>query len=134
MGGSIAISSFYLALMGLIFVPMTFRVARYRIRHRISLGDNGDQALIRLIRAHGNFVETVPIALILLLAVEINGAPEYLLHGLGLVLLVARLSHYFNITGVLRSAVFRVGGMAATFTVYLVSAVWLLIAAVKTWS
>ena len=45
------------------------------------------------IRRHGNFIEGVPFALILLAALELNGASPGLLHGLGIALVLSRIAH-----------------------------------------
>ena len=38
----------------------------HRNRHKIGIGDGGDKALARKIRVHGNFVEYVPLGLLLM--------------------------------------------------------------------
>lgn len=47
----------------------------------------------QVVRAHANFVESVPTALALFLLAELHGAPVYLLHMIGVILVVARLAH-----------------------------------------
>ncbi|MGZ8238835.1 MAG: MAPEG family protein, partial [Methylobacter sp.] len=44
-------------------------------------------------RAHSNAVEYIPIALMLLLMLELNGAPKILIHILGATLLTGRILH-----------------------------------------
>ena len=61
------------------------------------LGDDGDKELRNRIRAHGNFIENVPIALLLLLLNDLNGLGDSTLMILGSVLLVSRLIHYVMI-------------------------------------
>lgn len=86
------ITSIYAGLLAIWFVLLSYRVVQQR-GHGVSLGDGGDQVLLRRIRAHGNFAEYVPIILILLGALEFGGAKPWLLHVLGATLLVARLLH-----------------------------------------
>lgn len=62
------------SLMGLMCVWLAFQVIKNRRKHKISLGDGGIEELARAIRAHGNFIEYVPISLILLGASELNHA------------------------------------------------------------
>lgn len=121
------ITGIYLAILALMFIPFTLRVGRYRLRNRISLGDGGDPELVKLMRAQANFVETVPLAVLLLVAMELSGAGAVWLHALGAMLVIGRLSHYLQITGVVRPLPFRAGGMVLTLSVYLVAAIWLLI-------
>ena len=120
------LTSLYAALLGLLFIPFTLRVARYRYQHRISLGDGDDRKLMKLIRAQGNFVETVPLALILMLLMEMSGASSVWLHSLGIALVLGRLSHYLQVSGMLKPLLFRMLGMVATIAVYLAASLWLL--------
>ena len=71
---SLTISTLYAAILGLLFVPATVYVGFYRAQNKIVLLDGGDQELARRIRAQGNFIETVPLAVILLILMEYNGA------------------------------------------------------------
>ena len=65
----------YAALLALLFVVLSGRVIKQRLKHQVGLGDGGQPALVRAIRVHGNFIENVPLALLLLLMYEMmNGA------------------------------------------------------------
>ncbi len=88
-----------------------------RIRVQAVLGDAGDEGLRRAIRAHGNFAEYVPFAVLLIALAELNGSPAWSIHVLGSVLVLARLSHAWGLTSsVLR---YRQIGMIGTFIVLL---------------
>ena len=50
------------------------------------------------IRAQGNFVEYVPIGLILMAAVEAQGAPALAVHAVGAMLIGGRLMHAIGFT------------------------------------
>ena len=54
------------ALFALFFIVLSLRVAAMRRSTRVSLGDGSNAAMQRLIRAHGNFGEYVPLLLILM--------------------------------------------------------------------
>jgi uncharacterized membrane protein YecN with MAPEG domain len=58
-----------------------------------SFGDSGDETLRRRIRAHGNFAEYAPLALILLGLVEGLGAARGAVLGLAIAFCFARLVH-----------------------------------------
>lgn len=87
------ISSLYGGLLGLLYLALCWRVVDRRRQARVGLGSGGDAALERAIRVHGNFAEYVPLFLLLLLAAELGGAANWLLHVLGVVFLVARIGH-----------------------------------------
>jgi hypothetical protein len=123
---SVTISTIYAAILGLLFVPFTFYVGSYRVKHKILLLDGGDKELARRIRAQGNFVETVPLAVILIVLMELNGATAAWLHSLGSVLVVARVMHYLTIATNPANTVPRALGMVGTLGVYLAAAGWLL--------
>ena len=44
------------------------RVGKYRARFKVSVGDGGQEPLLRRMRAQANFIESAPIFLLLLLA------------------------------------------------------------------
>ena len=67
---SLTITAFYAALLALIQVVLSFSIISYRVKDKISIGSGGNQVLEFKIRCHGNFIETVPITLILLALVE----------------------------------------------------------------
>lgn len=58
-----------------------------------SLLDGGDTPLLTRIRAHGNFTETVPMALILMALLESRGLQPTWLWALGICLVLGRVLH-----------------------------------------
>ncbi|MFT4798820.1 MAG: putative membrane protein YecN with MAPEG domain [Candidatus Azotimanducaceae bacterium] len=122
----LSVTPIYIALLGLLFVPFTLRVGMYRVKNQINLGDGGDAEMIKRIRGQGNFIETVPLAVALLLTMELMGASDTWLHTLGGLLVVGRLLHYLSITGI-GPFVGRPIGMFATLGIYLVAPIWILI-------
>lgn len=116
----------YAAILGLMFFVFTLRVGLYRFKSRVSLGDAGDKTLRKRIRGQGNFVETVPLVLLLLVLMESAGASNTWLHSLGAMLVLGRLSHYLQITDMVKPLFFRMGGMLATLIPALVASIWLL--------
>lgn len=117
---------FYAAILALLYVYLSARTIGFRRKSRVSIGDGGDQELLRAVRMHANFAEYVPLSLILLTYIELQAGPMLLLHVLGGLLLVARISHAYGISSVHAKGIFRVGGMAGTFTVITIAAILLL--------
>lgn len=85
------------ALFALMSVPMSISVGLRRVETGILLLHGDDDVLLRRMRAHGNFVEYVPLALLALAGAEIAGAAKWLLLSCGAVLILARLIHYFGL-------------------------------------
>ena len=117
----------FAAIFGVLHVIFILRVGGYRFRSRISLGDGGDTELRNRIRAHGNFVEQVPIALLLLLLNDLNGLADSTLMILGSVLLVSRLLHYVMIVSCSLPIVLRPISMIGTLGTILASAILLFV-------
>ena len=97
-----------------------------RRRLKIAVGDAGNAAMLRAMRAHANFAEYVPFCLLLIYLVEVSIANTMLVHLLGACLLVGRVSHAFGVSQVAEKFGYRVFGMAMTFTVIVTAALYLL--------
>ncbi len=104
----------FIAILALIQFPMTVAVGAYRTKTDIRFLNGGDDEMVRRVRAHGNFIETVPMALLAMAAAGYAGTHALLLWLGGGLLLTGRLVHYITIRrsgwGPGRSA-----GMAMTF-------------------
>jgi len=122
----LSITPFYIALLGILFLPFTLRVGLYRVKNNISIGDGQDDELIKRNRGQGNFIETVPLAVMLILLMELLGASSTWLHALGVLLVGGRILHYLGITG-LGPFICRPIGMFATLSIYLIAPAWILI-------
>lgn len=112
------ISPFYVALGAFVLIILTLNVILLRRNELISLGDGGNKALLKARSAHSNATETLPICLLLLVTLELNLGPLWMIHALGLLLIAGRVLHAF---GLLNSILpLRISGMALTVTCLLV--------------
>jgi len=121
------VTPIYAALLALLFVFLSLRTIRLRQRHRVALGDGDNPELRRAMRAHANFAEYVPFALLLVYFVERDGAHLTLVHALGLALLAGRLLHAWGVSQPREDFRFRVTGMVLSFGVLLTAALLLLL-------
>jgi uncharacterized protein len=81
-------------LSGLFLLVLSGWVIAGRVKFRVGLGDGGNEQMRQRIRAHANFVEYVPFALILIVLVESSGIGAGWLPGvLGGALILGRLIH-----------------------------------------
>lgn len=87
------LSSVYAAFLALLIVWLSLRVIKVRRAKKVGLGDGGDPDLQAAIRAQGNAAEYIPVSLILLVLLELNGANAALIHSAGIALLTGRLLH-----------------------------------------
>ena len=92
------ITMLYAGLCTILVVFLALRVVQWRFRHKIGLGDGGDPQLLMRVRAHANAVENLPLALLLLGGMELNGFPGPLVHGFGATLLVSRAAHAWGLS------------------------------------
>jgi uncharacterized membrane protein YecN with MAPEG domain len=110
-------AALYVGLFGILLIVLSLRVSFVRRDARIALGDGENEALRRRIRAQGNFIEFVPIALLLLVLAEHTGMGTLFIHLFGLVLLAARIAHAYGISQVKEPIIFRMVGTVATLGV-----------------
>lgn len=89
----VPVTALFAGILALIMLFLAMRVGAQRGKHRISIGDGGNAELIVNSRRHLNFVEYVPMALILMGLIELNGAPAQWLYVIGAVLVLARILH-----------------------------------------
>ena len=122
------ITLLFAALHVLLLLALVAPISRHRRRERIGLGDGGDGALLRRIRVHANFVEHVPIALLMLALLELGGAAPAMLWVLGGALLVSRLMHAAGLSRHSGYSFGRFWGTAITWLVLLwmaAAGIWL---------
>jgi uncharacterized protein len=93
------------------------------LRRDMPFGDGGDIAITRVIRAQANFAEYVPLALLLMGFLEVTRYSIYLLHALGVILVVARLLHGLALSFGQQPRFGRVAGAGLTVLVLLIEAV-----------
>lgn len=92
------ITGLYAGILGLMLAILIFRVAVRRMKYKVGLGDGGIPDLVQAVRVHGNFIETVPIMLIILVLLEANGIEPLILHFYGVGIVLTRLLHAYGIT------------------------------------
>jgi len=114
---ALPITTLYAGLLGLILIWLSARVVQARLAHEVSIGDGGQADILVAIRGQGNFIEYVPIALLLIGLGELGGSPSWLLHGLGLTLVLARIAHPFGLASTFELRVPRVAGAMLTLIV-----------------
>ena len=111
------LSASYAALLACFFVYLSFRTLRLRRKLRIPIGDAGNEQMLRALRVHANFAEYVPLCLLLMTLMEIQGAHPLWLHVLGSMLLVGRIIHAVGVSHVAENTRWRLWGMRLTLGV-----------------
>lgn len=124
------------AALGLFYIFLSVRVIQARGKMKVSLGDGsgsvigpGEEATSPLLvacRSHGNFAEYVPLCLVLLALVELQGTRQWFVVALAVTLVVGRLMHPFGMGRKVPNP-FRAGGTALTFAMILAASAALLV-------
>ena len=82
--------------------------------------------MLEKIRRHGNAVEYVPMAVVLLGIAELNGAGSTLLNVLGVMIVVARIAHPLGLKADNMAHPLRIVGAGLTMLMMLIAAVYVI--------
>ncbi|HJU25638.1 MAG TPA: MAPEG family protein [Rhodanobacteraceae bacterium] len=116
------ITGLYAALGALLIVLLAARVVWLRNTQKVGIGTGGNERLARAIRAHANAIEYLPIALLLLLILEMDQTQPWLLHLFGIVLIIGRVLHAIGLSNSPGFSFGRAAGITLTLLVILVMA------------
>ncbi len=94
---------------------LSMRIGSLRQQKKISVGDGGDEALIRRMRAQANFIENVPILIVLVALIELARPMNVYLAAVAAVFTLGRVAHGLGMDG----GVWKQGRMVGTLTTML---------------
>jgi len=121
------VTSIYAAIFAIAAVTLSALVSLRRAKHGVSILDGGHVDLAVAIRRHGNFIETVPLALILMAIAETRGLEAFWLHLIGIAILAGRLLHALGLNAHRPADPVKALGMAGTLLPILALAIYLLL-------
>ena len=124
-------TAIYTAVLGLLAALLTVNVIVNRVRAKVDFADGGVAALGQAIRAHANFAEHTPIALLLIGMVEAFGYPALAVNGLATVFLLGRLLSAFGLNTTLKQSFGRQSGASLTVLVTAILAALIIYAVVR---
>jgi uncharacterized membrane protein YecN with MAPEG domain len=108
-------------------IAIAVAVGRIRAKSDISVGDGGNIEVIAAMRRHANFVEVVPLALILIGLLELNGVGSSAIHGLGAGLVAARICHAVGYGTNDSLSSLRIMGAVGSTLVTLIASIWAIV-------
>jgi len=112
----------------LINLWLSFRIGAVRSAKKVSVGDGGDENLIRRMRAQANFIENTPIALILIALIEAARPMNQWLAIVAAVFILSRIAHGLGMDGgALKTG--RMVGTLITMTTLLGLGIWAVVIA-----
>lgn len=103
------------AAAAIINVWIFLRIGKLRASTGTSVGDGGHELLARRMRAHANFTENVPLALILIAAIEFSGKGGQWLAIVGAVFMAGRVAHVLGMDRTASNALRGIGAGSAFF-------------------
>lgn len=124
---TVTITVLYAGILGLMSIAIAFQAGRLRGQTKISIGDGGNAELTVAMRRHANFIESVPLSLILIALLETNGAPSLAIHLLGGGLVAFRVSHAVGMKADSVGGIARGAGAAGSTLIMLVASVWAIV-------
>ena len=111
------ITANYLAILALIYAALALQVIRLRRNSNAPFNDGGNEGLRSAIRAHGNFMEYVPIIVLMVALLEMSGASALRVHLMMGTLVLSRLLHplgMYAAPGSLKFTICRAGSIFLT--------------------
>ena len=89
------ITLLYAAILTIFALALSFKAGSFRGKTGLSLlfGEPANMELAENVRRHQNFLEYVPMLLIVMGAIELNGGSSTFLYVVGALLIVVRIAH-----------------------------------------
>ncbi|MDH5425538.1 MAG: MAPEG family protein [Gammaproteobacteria bacterium] len=128
---SIPVSSVFSLCFTLLIIVLAMQVVRCRKRHKVGYGDNENIELQCAMSAHSNAVENIPLALLLLILLELNGVDQIILIILGTAFLLARIIHARGLLKSVSVSFGRTYGTLFSWLILIIMAVMNVVYAVK---
>ena len=122
----VQITSLYAAALAGLMIALMIHVILHRARSHVALGHGTDERLHEAIRRHGNMVETLPLALILIALAEAGGMTPFWLYLAGGILLASRLIHPFGVDDAKPTSALRIAGASGSWIAMLIPIVFIL--------
>ncbi len=116
---AILVTSVYAAVLALFMIALSSHVSMQRGKANVSILDGGNAELQLRMRRHGNFIENVPLALLLMALAELDGVGHNWIHAAGMLLVVGRILHAMGLSADRATPLRLVGGLSSTLSVLL---------------
>ncbi len=120
------ITALYTGVLGLFAVGLAAGPGLLRGKVGVGAGDGGNRDLELAMRRHANFVEHVPLTLLLIAGLEVSGVAGNTIHIMGAGLVVFRIFHAVGISHTV-GGLARTIGAAGTTLITVVASIWLIV-------
>ena len=119
---TLEITPIYAIPLALLLFLLWLNVVKRRGATAVSIGYGDDVVLHENIRKHGNFIEFVPMVLVIMALAELRGANGTALHVAGIVLVLSRALHPFGLHHERAMHVLRIVGNTGSLIALFVAA------------
>jgi uncharacterized membrane protein YecN with MAPEG domain len=121
---SMLITALVAGIFALLIVPLSVQISLRRAKANAVFGDAGDETLRRRVRAHGNFIEYAPLAVVALGLVEYRGGASWLVWSLAFGFVFSRVAHALGMLYTSTPPV-RAVAMLVNHLSFLIAGIWL---------
>ncbi len=94
----LVITALYTSILAFIMLFLAYKTSARRTEAKINLGTGNDDLMERRSRAFGNFIEFVPMFILLMAMMEVQGYGTIYVHILGITTVVGRILHALGMT------------------------------------
>ena len=117
----------YAGLLGLIALALALTAGKTRAAQKVSVGDGGNAEVNLAMRRHANFVEWVPMILIIVALLELNGIADKYIHAFGIILVVTRIAHAIGLKNNVPAGPLRIIGALGSVLTLAVASIWAIV-------
>ena len=121
---ALPLTAIYAGILGLIGCALASGSGLLRVKTGISLGPGDDKQQLLAFRRHGNFAEGVPLTVVMIAILELNGVSPTAIHVLGGALVLGRIAHPLGLNPDNIQGIGRAIGAGLTFLVTVVASIW----------
>jgi len=125
-GPGMLVLSLTVAVLSFFYFALTVMVVRCRRKFKLPYLVNEDKQLVVKVRAHANFIEYVPLALIIMLMSVMLAVPVFILSLASIMLICGRVLHAYSLLKLEHKHIYtcRVAGMVLTFVMILLLSIF----------
>lgn len=92
------VTPLYAGILLSLMLALGMRVGTLRRKFRIGIGTEKSKPLAKAVGAHANAAENIPAAILLMALLELTGHAAWLLHAIGVILVIARIFHALGVS------------------------------------
>lgn len=104
------ITALYTCVLAIMFLVLSYNVIFLRYRYNIPVGDGGNKEMQQFLQARANFIDYVPLALVMVLVLELMEMTDWVLHVLGSAMVFSRLLQGWGLSMSAGGSVGRISG------------------------